>query len=262
MEAFSRRHKLALPVTAGYDSRLLLAAAKDQAAKTFIFQHPKMASDFYDIDIAGKLCEAIGREFDIIQYEEEVELDHAFSESPRAWRLPVLINGVKNQLDGALFMSGNIGEIGRTYYADLKGVNAKMLAKLMGFGASEFVQSEMQKWLDSVDINQIGKGNLLDLFYWEVRMGIWGAKAITEYAAVSPVVSPMNSHSILSQFLGLPKKYRTYYHNKLFDTLIREMDGRLSKFPINPSRKTGFIKLMVRLGVYNLYRNILFKLQG
>lgn len=264
VHSFSNRYALSLPVTAGYDSRLLLAAAKGVAAQTFIFHHPKMAADFYDITVARELCNAVGRDFETIVYSTKVNSNSEalFSEAPRKWRLPVLINGMKHHFSNRLFLSGNIGEIGREYYSDLKGINASLLAKLIGFGNSEFVKREMQAWLESIDLKSLGKHNLLDLFYWEMRMGTWGALAITEYAAVSPVVSPMNSHAILSLFLEVDKKHRSNYRNNLFDGLIQKMDPRLAPFPINPNRKTVVIKLMVRLRIYNLYRNILFRLQS
>ncbi len=264
-KAFSSRYALVLPVTAGYDSRLLLAATKGLDAETFIFRHPNMAADFYDITVARQLCVAVNRKFEVIQYDQIVDesiVTEIFSEPPRKFREPVLINGMKTRFLQKLFLSGNIGEIGRTYYPELKGIDAKLLAKLLGFAKSEFVIGEMNSWLESLDKVSLGSKNVLDLFYWEIRMGTWGALAMTEYAAVSPVVSPMNSHAILSGFLGVHRKHRTYYRNELFDALIVKLDSRLHQFPINPNRKTTVIKILVRLHLYNLYRNFLFKIQS
>ncbi len=260
MQALANRFNLVSAVTAGYDSRLLLAASKNIDVETFIFKHKNLDLKHPDIRLGQKVAKAAGKPLRILEYDDgrdlTPEIESIYTETPRKNRYQMLINGFQKNFDGKCLIAGNIGEIGRSYYGNIKSVNAQLLAKLLGYKGSQFVEGEMQKWLDGLDVKALGEQNLLDLFYWEHRMGCWGAMAMTDTAGVMEVVAPMNNRVLLNTFLSVPKKYRTYYYSKLFDGMIEKLDKRLSQFPVNPGKKSFAIKSLVKLGLYDWYKNM------
>ncbi len=260
MQALANRFKLVSAVTAGYDSRVLLAASKSIELETFIFKHKNLDLKHPDIQLGRKVAEAAKKPLCVLEYDDgrdlTPEIESIYTELPRKIRYQMLINGLQKNFAGKCLIAGNIGEIGRSYYGNIKRVDAQVLAKLLGYKNNRFVEAEMQKWLDGLDAEAIGVQNLLDLFYWEHRMGCWGAMAMTDTAGVMDVVAPMNNRVLLETFLSVPKKSRTYYYNQLFDGMIEKMDARLSNFPVNPGKKSFVIKTLVKLGLYDWYKNI------
>jgi hypothetical protein len=256
------RHTVILPVTAGYDSRLLLAAFRDLKVQTMIYRHPGMDSEFYDIRIAEKLTAMTDRSLKVIEYNDDIsatdqQFIQSLSEKPRARQFSTLVNAVKAHYSNDFVLTGIAGEIGRSYFPEVKSDDpdlAEILSYFIGHPKSALAISEMKAWLAGFDLRYLGEHNLVDLFYWEHRMGIWGAKAMTESAFVTTPLCPINSRFVLKQFLSVSKSYRTYYRNKLFYALIENLDSRLLEYPFNPSAKSIVIKSLVFLGLYKYYR--------
>lgn len=258
--SMDKRHKLALPLTAGRDSRLLLGLFKDFNLKLFVFKHPQTSEEHYDIKTGKRLAAMVGKDYDVIKYKANLdkrgqELLDSFSEKPRDNPIPYLINAYTS-LSDCLILNGHGGEVGRAFFGKVYDPNYKKLATILGYPKEEFVYSEMKKWID--DINQVGDigNNFMDYFYWEQRMGNWGARIKTETANVVEMVAPMNSHAVISRFLAVPKKNRRFYSNDLFHELILKIDPNLLKYPFNPSKKNKLIAGLIKLRVYWLYRNL------
>lgn len=263
--AMNHRHALALPLTGGRDSRFLLSIFKDYELKLFVFKHPHVPEDNYDIKTGKLLAAYVEKEYDIIRYKAEIDQKGkaclaSFSERPRDNPIPYLINAYPKVKD-YMILNGHAGEIGRSFYGKVFRPNSRKLAALLGYPKSSFVAGEMQKWLEDIhDVGDTG-ANLMDYFYWEQRMGNWGARIRTETANVVESVAPMNSHAVIAGFLTVPRVNRMFYKNDLFDRLIGRIDPGLLQFPLNPSRKNRLILFLIRIRLYWIYRNIRLVIQ-
>lgn len=257
------KNELALAVTAGYDSRILFLASTDLNCKYFVFQHPDMDDDHYDIAIPEKLVSNYKKKFLIIpdQNDIEPELNEEYKNSidfPR-----YLINSV-HTFSEHLLINGNVSEIARNYFGYHMNATAKDLCYLSGYSDSKYVTKLYDSWLkdNKNRFKELGY-NYLDMFYWEEKMGNWAAKSKTESRALGrKVFSPFNSRALLQLLLSVDRKYRDSHHNKLYDEIISYLCGGKSeviKLPINPTPKVNSIKLMKRLHVYNLYRSLFLK---
>ncbi len=266
LKAFANRQRTVLPVTAGYDSRILLAASSANAVEAFIYRHPGMASNHLDIQIGKALAEAKGMKHSVYTYDPELqpqEIDR-FSKLffPRIEIAPRVLNGDARHFPDALLLNGNMGEIARTYYGVNDAATPNELSTMLGYKNNRSVTDLMKLWKDSVPIDYSGKDNLLDLFYWEERMGNWASKAKSELRIATRVVSPMNNHHLWQTVLGVKHKYRATVNNKLFLAVIERLDKRLLPFPINPGRKTSVMKAMVKTKIYSPYKKLYWKIKS
>lgn len=264
MKAVSQRNKLAMAVTGGYDSRVLFLASLDLDCKYFVSKHKGMTDKHYDIAIPKKLTSIFNKEFEVIPdrlddiitsdfvQEQSIDFPRVQYKSPKQFENHVIING-------------NISEIARNYYGDFKNIKASELAYLNGY-SHPFVENAYDNWIKSSSnlFEKLGY-NLLDMFYWEEKMGNWAAKSKTEAAMDRVIYSPFCSRELLVTLLSTKRMYRDSHNNKLYNAIIRNLSPKAVGIPINPCRKQRIIRLMKGFYIYNLYRAIGLKyrfLQG
>ena len=183
LKALSYRFdKIMLPLTSGWDSRILLAASMPLRDKIeyYIFINDPRELKKPDVVVASNLASRLNINFKIIS---TVELKQEFKEVysricifPRI--LPKTSNiqwhYFQNSDKNAVNINGNGGEIVRRvyYYYERKDgkVDIKTLLKCRAY--NWFFEDEIQKWYDeSMPYADKYKLSLLDLFYWEQRIG-------------------------------------------------------------------------------------------
>jgi hypothetical protein len=227
----------------------------------------------YDIEIAQKLCKMYGKECEVIK---EPYITEDLSDS-----LDLPYNDdhiIYPYFEGYTVLNGNISEIGRNYFGSFNKVTAGMLAYFNGYSQSGFVIGEYQKWLyeiatafqqeerqeeKSFAMTKRGASyHILDLFYWEQRMGIWLAKSKTIMNTLGiDCFTPYNSHGLLSLLLSTDRKLRNKYDNKLYEAILLELSPKALKLPLNPSFRQFRLKLLTKLGLLNFYSYIRYKLK-
>lgn len=164
----------------------------------------------------------------------------------------------------SILVNGNVSEIARSYYGSANSVSAADLVFFDRYEGHPFVKRVFQDWLDSNQELFINTGyHVLDMFYWEERMGNWAAKKKTESALSREVYSPFCSRKLLTILLSTPRKDRNRYVNKLYNTMIGLMSPVAKKIPINPTTENKRIALLKKIGLYPLmkyaariYRNL------
>lgn len=258
IKAVEHRSKIVIPVTAGYDSRILFLASLETNAKYFICKHKNMDDNHYDLVIPKQLTKIYDKPFEIIPDNENIYADD-YEASIDFPRFP---DQHGKNFDDSIYLNGNISEIARNYYGYHKNLNAPKLATILGYSNLRLADKFMQSWIDKNRdrFSELGY-DLLDMIYWEEKMGNWAAKAKTESAALNrQVISPFNSHELLKTLLSVPRKYRDSYNNKLYDLIIKEMSPEAAKIPINPGRKESIIKFTKQIHIYNIYKAILLRI--
>lgn len=262
LKAIAHRERIALAVTAGYDSRVLFLASLELPCNYFVQKHLYMTNTHHDITIPSQLTKMFGKEFTIIPdipkqqtvYPEGYETSIDF---PRFLNIPSVL------YQDYTYVNGNISEIARNYYGYLKKPSARNLAFLNGYKNARAVINEYQDWIDSNEnLFKTNGYNLLDMFYWEERMGNWAAKAKTEGCAMGQkFISPFNSRLLLTILLSTDRKLRDSHSNVLYNRTIELLEPEALNIPINPCRKRKIIEFMRTLRIYNTYRYIGIKLQ-
>lgn len=252
--AISNRHTIILPVTGGFDSRLLFLASLHTECDYFVSQHQHMDDDHYDIWIAQKITALFSKELQVIK-DSEASSDTVDStqniDNPRATSFPKLIVG-------KILINGNISEIARNYFNYITPVTAKKLTLLNGYSDNTFVIDTYQEWV-SQNKNRLKQFdyNLLDMFYWEEKMGNWTAKAKTEAHALNfELMSPFNSRALLRLLLATKRKDRDKFTSTLYKKIIEHLvdnHKEVNAIPTNPDFERTRALFLKKIGLFNMF---------
>lgn len=261
LKAMKERHELIMGVTAGYDSRVLFLASLGLEMNYYVSRHSWMADDHYDLVIPEKLCEQHGKRLEVIpdkKLEDEKSPEYLASvDFPRA------STGRCGAHHDKVFVNGNVSEVARNYFGSFKNISGADLAYLNGYVEDSYVLKKYENWLEENRsmLNSLGYHEL-DFFYWEEKMGNWGVKAKTEWAALGDqLISPFNCRDLLLLLLSSPRKDRDAYLNKLYNAIFKELGQKAPALPINPGKKESIIRIMKRIKVFDLYRKVGLKLR-
>jgi hypothetical protein len=236
-----------LPLTAGVDSRVILAAAKHASLplRTFTQTYPLMPAD--DRTLPPRLAERAG-------YEHEFVHPSRFSRSRRdlfdahtaghcvdADRR-LFAHGQWEALPaGALILRGGVFEIGRCFYHRKfpHPVDDLFLAVANRFHFGEFHASSfahlsgIAEWVDWVSRTPVPGLDWRDRLYLEQRIGGW-VSSIEQALDLTPYERAYiaNSHAYMTAALSLPEETRRSAGHHI--ALIRRMAPELLDFPFNP----------------------------
>jgi hypothetical protein len=132
---------------------------------------------------------------------------------------------------------------------------------MMGYGNLKYAQKYYSQWLFKNDII-FKDGGLcnLDMLYWEERIGSWAAKGKTERNLTVDYFSIFNSRKLIELMLSTKRNHRDTHFCTLFEQIVEHIYPEALNYPINPSRKIKNIKLMKKLHLYNLYREIFIRI--
>lgn len=261
--AIANRHNIVLPVTGGFDSRLLFLASLDTACDYFVSQHQNMSDEHYDIVIAQKITNIFDKKLHVVKDSDETNhtLETTGIDHPRTASFPKLVTN-------KVLINGNISEIARNYYNYIKPVTAKKLTLLNGYSDNPFVIEVYQNWLSQNKSLFKKQGyHLLDLFYWEEKMGNWTAKAKTEAHAMNlELMSPFNSRALLQLLLATKRRDRDKFTSTLYQKIIEHLvdnHKEINAIPTNPDFERSRalflkkIKLFKTFDAFRLYLRIL-----
>tara|TARA_R110001592_G_C13180877_1_gene750875 strand:- start:4497 stop:5999 length:1503 start_codon:yes stop_codon:yes gene_type:complete len=271
LSSANNRFKLLLAVSAGWDSRVLLAASKGiiNDCYCFIQKFDSMANSHPDIDIPSKLSKKLKFNFNVREaknYSEEFEsaliksVDIPQSENKRVLYYD-FFSGFKDEVN----ISGVVGELCRSRFGDKREASAKKLSAIFGRDDSTYAIEMTQKWLDEVKINNVEETgvNIWDLFYWEQFIGNWGVAGQASSDLAIEEFFPFNCRNIIELSYGLDNL--AYEDSPLFIALINHMWPEALSEPVNPKSKfekciTLGKQLLRKIRVFNKIRYIYFKL--
>jgi hypothetical protein len=269
IEAVANRFDLALGMTAGIDSRLVLAASRAirKRLSYVSVRQTGMPADHADLTIPANFLRKLDLPHEVILaqpdmsdafrqvYDKSVFLAHAHY-GPDA----EAILGHYGRAKAAVTGSG--AEICR---ADMRlGIpllenkpSPEFLAmKYMG-GLHPFTIQGQRDWCASAPR---GCGiELLDLFEWEQGHGNWLAMTQLEFSiAWRDVFTPFNCRDVLTTLLAVPERYREPPGYIIYHALIDRLWPEVQDEPINPhkkkNRKSHYIQGVKFLTRYGLAR--------
>ena len=233
--AISKRHKLAIAVTAGWDSRVLLAASKDIRNEVTYFVSVKGTEkdNYHEVLIPKNLLKKLDLPFYIQKCD--VEMDSEFKKmiennvSISRTYLQKAKNIYKYHLDfdGMISVNGNVSEIGRLCIRPLfpTKITGESLVKLNVFyyGGNYFI-SQFNQWINEINVHcEQNNLNIYDMLYWEQRMGNWGSVYPAELDIAIDQFSPFNNRLLLTTMLSVKEKFRKYPNYKLHYKIIKKL---------------------------------------
>ncbi len=244
----ANRSPVALPLTAGVDSRLLLAASRDLRDRILYFTMLREHTRPEDIEVPRKLAARLGLHHVVIDCREEA--DGQFGDlyarnvttSHEAWRDMTAVL-LREFPEDHVVLTGNCAEIMRRYYhqspvvvdAKDREVTPELLAALENAEENEYALAQHRAWLAGAETSVVGAGyDLLDIYYWEQRMGRWQAMHQLERDLAHETLSPYNSRELFTTFLGVDVALRSEPVPESFTTLTRILWPDVLIEPFNP----------------------------
>jgi hypothetical protein len=247
--AASRRAPLALALTAGWDSRTLLAASHGLAADLLCFTIDNRVGgdNGIDVRIARRVTGRSGVRHLVIDgqavepgffdaFQASVDTPHRYC-AGHAWGL------LRDLPAGRLAVTGNLSELGRSYfqthYPGLP-ITARGFANVLNMQRSPWAVATIGRWLDDAMPVAARYGfDPVDLFHWELYCGTWLAAGQAEWDMATDTFSPFNGRLVLETVLSVDPARRKLPENVLHRDLMRELWPEVLAEPINPEAVRG-----------------------
>ncbi len=216
LQVVAQDRPLYLTLTAGRDSRMVLACAKPILDRVRFFTFT-IGRDTADAHIARRLAKRYGLS------HQELRKEYATEEQSRSWLLQTgqsvggeiaKMHPTLRHLDHTrMLMTGMAGEVGRGFYwraddtATTRLNAADLLARCHLPAHARFLPGA-QAWIDGLPTANLFF--ILDLLYWEQRLGSWGGPQGYGGDAKGTMwqVFPLAHRSTFTAMLALPVAYR------------------------------------------------------
>lgn len=243
VHAGAARFPLALPLTGGWDSRILLAASRAHAGELFAYTlvYRQLDDRSADVRIPREMLGANGLPHHVVDctapappeflaaYNANVDLPHD-DWAGIAWGMH------RGYPRDRVCLKGNCAEIARnSYFSNVRGNPTAQAVADQEFGGLRFAVEALDGWMDEARAvcDAVGM-DLLDLLYWEHLMGSWQARSQLEWDVVQEAYTPYNHRPLLEAMLGVPARDRDKPRVRMWHALLRELWPQLAAWPVNP----------------------------
>jgi len=242
--AAARYPLLALPITAGWDSRALLAACRHIGAAPYCYtlRWGALGVTHQDIAIPARLLGSLQWDHHIIDCSALAGSDfitlYKSNTDPAHDEACSLAYGLsRGYPEGYISLSGHCSEVARCFYhsSPFTGpIVPETLAKITQMDATPFVLSHFRRWLEGALATAEQSGiSLLDLFYWEQRVGRWAANGQAQWDLVHERFTAFNSRPLLLTLLSAQERHRRPAY-ALYRRMIQRLAPEVLREPINP----------------------------
>ncbi|MEQ8970040.1 MAG: hypothetical protein RIE73_06540 [Coleofasciculus sp. C1-SOL-03] len=242
----ANHHPSYMSITAGRDSRMLLASILEDRGKILFVT---FSGDYIDADIVKLLVNKIKLKHIFIKhkYVNNDQREDWFYRTGYCSSTSGSIGYLQDLNEKRAFLNGIGGEVGRCFYwrkfdKTKKQINAKELLARCHIPADEKILKKMQDWLSEVANFNIY--TILDLMYIEQRLGCWAAPEQYggDHCSIS-MLSPFSNRKIFESMLRLPIEYR--WKQQLTFDICQMADSELVSLPFNDF--TGSLKYPKRI---------------
>ena len=242
----ARRSPLYLWLTGGYDSRVLFAASRALHSEMTFCVTKGFRSICYDTTISRALARKSGKGVRVIRPKRGTS---AFWELLRTNTAGMSINPgnlMKTTLQRfppeALHVTGSAGEVGRCfYYTDGKPpdiIDPETLCRVACFDGNPVALAVMSNWLEGIEeVVEADFGiHVLDLLYWEHRLGVWLADQCLGNDTFAEFLVPFNCRAVLIALLAVDREHRRKPY-RLFRKMCELAYPEVLDEPFNWSRR-------------------------
>ncbi|QRM28744.1 hypothetical protein [Microvirga sp. VF16] len=260
LEKVASGKRVSLSITAGMDSRTVLALALHSGIRFDGYTYDRGKKTAIDCEVARELARVAGITYTIVHQPtstpeelKEVLNRTTYSNHHRSVVAPMQRHFADRDV---LIITANLLEIGRFFYkgqaysekmpetpasmAELALTATNWSAqKIDGMRGSEnksLIPEYFADFIHDTDFNAArGILDSRDQFYWEHRMSAWHGMILLERDFYADCFIPFNSRSIFEALLGVPEADRR--KSTVFKMLIEQCAPQLlSSIPINPTQ--------------------------
>lgn len=254
--ADDRPVKVAL--TAGLDSRALLAVALHSGIEFETYTYGRGRDTLMDRNLAGDLASKLGIKHSVIVTERpSPELQSKLNEAHYSSHHQNAITPLGKWMEDArtVAVTANLLEIARSFYKSAKAAGASEPSTGEGmrslhlrstprsgkeaieaWGQAEYDEAASDAFEELIQDSDFKSAiehlDAFDAFYWEHRMSAWHGASMVERDFYAEPFIPFNARSIFSAALGVAQSERD--SADVFHEIIRLVDPALVELPINP----------------------------
>ena len=260
IKAIHARGSLSVNLTAGLDSRMMLAAARP-VARDLLFttaKKPDAQESDPDLVISRRLAATFGLRHRVINsasvLREEFRELYFSSNMLCHEKWALMAQAGFDAFNGErIGVTGHVVEVARSYYIKLKSgletgepFTPELLARAIGMGPQGIVIQGMERWMDG--LGEVYNYDARDLLFWENETGSWLAQAQQEFQVVSKdTLSPFNCRRVLEAALSVDPQLRGEPDYPFFRSVIKRLWPECLELPINPRPPVTLLKRVRRV---------------
>lgn len=272
MASAANRFPLALTVTAGQDTRLLLAACRDIRQNLFCFTSANgdLTEESADVTVPARLLSRLGLRHHVIHCPARMdpEFEEIYTRNMTTAR-PVYGPIAQGLLEGypqeRVCMTGTTMHIVSSRL-DFKlrecvsgVVDARVLVKKARMVEHPFALRAAERW--RLGAREIYGADVIDLFYWENKEGCWQAMNQTEHGIALEIFGPGNCRAFLANALAVRERFRRRPERRFHRELMKALWPEVLSEPINPhkrGKKPSALRSLVKDALVgaNLYHRV------
>lgn len=257
VRAASRRFRLSVPLTAGMDSRTVLAATRGlDDLYHYTLRHSGIERGSADLVVPGRILSRLGREHHVIgcpdRMSEEFASVYRTNVSCTHASAGAMAEGLLEHYPRSrVMLSGHCSEIARDTFriSHTPAPDAAALARLMGMSDNPTALRHFDAWLSSTGPVADSLGyRVWDLFFWEQEYGTWAANGQSQWDLVHERFTPFNQRTILSTLLGTDPFFRQQPRYELHRRIMQILWPELLAEPFNPVDRSIRTRMRAALG--------------
>lgn len=268
MIAANKYKRMAVTLTAGWDSRLVLVACEDvrKSIDVVTLKYTHISDSHIDVQIPKELCTNYGYNHVLLTCKpvdtEFAEEYKQHSENAHDYWIQMTQSVKDYGYQDWLWTKGSCNEISRNSSGVLYDwqITSNVLSKLYGIVANAYSKTILDNWLVEAKTYAKTSGySLLDLFFWEQRLGSWLAECLNEADVVGETFTPFNIRAYFEIIKDVPVKYRVSPKYSFFEDVLNACGMDLD-IPVNPNRYSSFrskTKCLIKNKLHLLYGLIL-----
>ncbi|WP_277209516.1 hypothetical protein [Isoptericola croceus] len=251
----AEHHPVRIAVTAGLDSRALVAVALHAGVTAETYTYGDRPDTRIDRLVAPVVAQQAGLPHTVLPTmplgDDVAEaLAEAHYRAHHILAVPTLSAWIQER--NTVAVTANLLEIGRSFYKRFRDVaeppvdpesmrhmhQLSMGNRGKAYAAPEVIpvaQEAFADWIEATDFNAArGLIDPDDQFYWEHRMGTWHGPAMVERDFYAEPFIPFNARAVFTAMLGIDRDDRD--SGAVLHRLIDLVDPELHSVPINPKR--------------------------
>jgi hypothetical protein len=262
VEAAAFRFPLAIELTAGVDSRVVLAAARRTVNDAYVYTltNPDLGLAERDAVAAEQLAVVAGVTHHRIACPSTMDpafaafYCHNTATAHETWGATV--EGLLGQFPAEhVTLSGSCSEIARRGYRRIHPVDPAGLARLENMVTDPFPMTAIADWL--ADARQIPFSSdevLVELYYWEARLGRWLGSAHSEFDVAQETLAPFNCRAVAETLLGVDIPDRDPPASLVHKRIIELLWPELLAIPFNPMTRSQAVRAKLKARVNSALR--------
>lgn len=246
------RYDVVLSLTAGIDSRMVLAAARGvmDRVRVMSLRQGRQPDQHPDIEVPARLLGRLGIGHDVVRAPATMSPEFALNFKRNTHQAHDHYGHdaealLKRYGRAYAAITGSGAEVARSPFSDKLPyqrnipITPEILAWLEYGSVHPFLVSHFADWLRGAQQPYIKP---LDLFEWE-QGSTWLSMVQLEFDVVwQDIFTPFNCRAVLNTFLAVNERYRTQHGAKLCHAFIERAWPELLREPINPHKRLGRFK--------------------